>query len=152
MLVKIIKFHVDSSFICDILLVMKFNPVNIRCPACGGGMLPVVLRCEACELKVEGAFAVNEFASLSDDDLHFLRIFVHCEGRIRDMESALGVSYPTIKGKLAKLKAALGEKPPERQEVEREEALEVLKKLEAGEVSFAEAVERIKAGGKPEEK
>ena len=116
-------------------------------------MVPVALRCESCELKVEGVFALNEFASLSAEDLHFLRIFVHCEGRIRDMESALGVSYPTIKGMLARLKGALGEQAAEEQRTEanREEALDVLKKLEAGEMSFEEAVEKIRRGGGPTE-
>lgn len=116
-------------------------------------MLPVVLKCESCELKVEGSFGLNEFAGLSEEDLHFLRIFVHCEGRIRDMESALGVSYPTIKGKLAKLKEALGTKSEAqaKAEVRREDSMEVLKKLEAGEVSFEEAKKRIRRDAGREE-
>ena len=123
---------------------MKVNPVNIRCPACSGAMTPVVLKCGECELKVEGAFSLNEFASLSTEDLHFLRIFVICEGGIKEMESALGVSYPTIKAKLAKLKAALEEKVPAPERPQNADPLEVLKKLEAGEVSFEEAMRQIK--------
>src|SRR5277367_5593843 len=82
-------------------------PAHIRCPACQGSLVPSALHCNACDLTVTGDFVTNEFASLGQDDLHFLRIFVHCEGRIRDMESALGVSYPTIKARLAKLKETL---------------------------------------------
>src|SRR5437763_570969 len=62
-------------------------------------------------LSSHGQFANNECTSLGEDDLHFLRIFVLCEGRIRDMESAMGVSYPTIKARMAQLKAALAPKP-----------------------------------------
>ena len=64
-------------------------------------MRSAVLACDACDLRVEARFFGNEFAALSDEDLHFLRIFIHTEGRIRDMESALGVSYPTVKARLA---------------------------------------------------
>lgn len=80
---------------------------NIKCPVCSGALVPRVLECRTCDLKVEGRFGGTEFAALSTDDLHFLRIFIHCEGRIRDMEAALGVSYPTVKARLASLKEAL---------------------------------------------
>ncbi len=57
---------------------------------------------------VKTSYASNEFADLDDDSLHLLRIFVACEGRIRDMESSLGVSYPTVKSRLADLRKTLG--------------------------------------------
>src|ERR1043166_1626413 len=80
---------------------------HIRCPACQGALVPTQLRCEACDLTVSGRFPVNEFAALDEDDLHLLRIFILAEGHIREMESALGVSYPTIKGRMARLKEKL---------------------------------------------
>ena len=40
--------------------------------------------------------------------MHFLRIFVHSEGKIREIEKALGVSYPTVKARLTNLKEKLG--------------------------------------------
>ncbi len=71
-------------------------------------MQPAVLQCPACQTRVEGRFGPgNEFAALSPDELHFLRVFVHCEGSIREMEAALGVSYPTVKARLSALKQAL---------------------------------------------
>src|ERR1700753_2857285 len=87
--------------------------MNIRCPACHGALVPAALKCEECDVTITGAFVTNEFAVLGEEDLHFLRIFVHCEGRIREMESALGVSYPTIKNRLAKLKETLAAGGPE---------------------------------------
>jgi hypothetical protein len=85
---------------------------NIRCPSCNGQLYPRVLVCDSCGLKVEGEFVMNEFDSLSPDELHFLRVFVQCEGSIRDMEAALGVSYPTVKGLLASIKEKLSLKSP----------------------------------------
>ena len=80
---------------------------NVRCPSCNGQLFPRVLVCDSCGLKVEGDFVTNEFGALTPDELHFLRVFIYCEGRIRDMEAALGVSYPTVKGHLASIKEKL---------------------------------------------
>ncbi|MDX9731095.1 MAG: DUF2089 family protein [Bdellovibrionales bacterium] len=87
----------------------------MTCPACRGPLTTVALQCAPCDLKVEGKFPTfgpnsgptSEFQSLKEDELHFLRIFIHCEGSIREMESALGVSYPTIKARIAALKEKL---------------------------------------------
>ena len=71
-------------------------------------MAPRVLQCAACDIRVEGTFRSNEFSLLEDDYLQLLRVFVLCEGRIRDMEKALGISYPTVKTRLAALRNRLG--------------------------------------------
>ncbi len=121
---------------------------HIVCPSCRGPLVPVKLHCDACGISVAGRFAQNEFAALGEDDLHFLRIFVLCEGRIRDMESALGVSYPTIKARLAQLKATLsagriavsGEPAAPRES----SVTSVLQDLETGHVSYDEAMASLR--------
>lgn len=127
---------------------------HIRCPACQGPLLPTRLHCAACELALTGKFPTNEFAALGDDDLHFLRIFVLTEGRIRDMESALGVSYPTIKSRMTHLKATLAEHaqvatPPVAPEspaapAAESSALKILQDLQASRLSFEEAMAHLK--------
>lgn len=124
---------------------------NLTCPSCQNLLQPKVLACPACDIKVEGPFRLNEFATLAPDDLHFLRIFVRCEGRIRDMETALGLSYPTIRTRLGALKrkltgedaadpnAGAAEKPEEPADVGG-----VLARLQAGEIPFDEAMKQIK--------
>jgi hypothetical protein len=86
------------------MLSMHKISSNIHCPSCNGQLRPKILVCENCDLTVEGPFQFNEFATLAAEDLHFLRIFIQSEGRIRDMEPALGLSYPTIRSRLAELK------------------------------------------------
>ncbi len=130
----------------------------LKCPSCSGPLRPAVMACDPCGIRVEGRFAQNEFATLGADQLHLLRIFVHTEGRIRDMESALGLSYPTIKQRLADLRRALApeadsavvkstpptpsEPPPE---PSRETRIpEVLSALEAGRLTFDEAMAQIR--------
>ncbi|WP_413293138.1 DUF2089 domain-containing protein [Bdellovibrio sp. HCB185ZH] len=124
---------------------------NLQCPACQGLLSPTVLSCGHCNIRVEGPFQLNEFATLPAEDLHFLRIFIQCEGRIRDMEPALGLSYPTIRTRLTQLKNKLtgeleqraAEEPPKTFSTE-----EVLTRLEKGEINFDQAMSLIKKGSK----
>ena len=95
----------------------------------------------------------NEFLDLDDDSLHLVRVFIACEGRIRDMERALGVSYPTVKSRLKALRERLGfgegeseavaaDAPPPRKRTRAPapKPSDVLDRFEAGEVSFEEAM------------
>lgn len=141
---------------------------NVRCPSCNGQLYPRTLVCDSCGLKVEGDFVMNEFGSLTPDELHFLRVFIYCEGRIRDMEAALGVSYPTVKGHLASIKEKLNlsgprfegqahehAAPPSSQvPLEEAPADDVLERLESGQISYKDAVRLLKGkkkGGKGDE-
>jgi hypothetical protein len=130
---------------------------NIRCPSCNGQLFPRVLVCDSCGLKIEGEFVMNEFDSLTPSELHFLRVFIQCEGRIRDMEAALGVSYPTVKGHMASIKEKLhlsgqltaatpvneSDAAPSPQEMPTAEA--VLERLESGQLSYKDAVRLLRA-------
>jgi hypothetical protein len=130
---------------------------NIRCPSCNGQLYPRVLVCDSCGLKVEGEFVENEFGALTPDELHFLRVFIFCEGRIRDMEAALGVSYPTVKAHLASIRGKLnltgpkfagGIPLPARDQGEGapgRETEEVLAGLENGTITYKEALKLLKS-------
>jgi hypothetical protein len=122
---------------------------NIRCPSCSGQLHPRVLVCDSCGLKVEGDFVLNEFDALPPEDLHFLRVFVQCEGRIRDMEAALGVSYPTVKARIADIKAKLALANPAAAPPSFT-AEEVLSKLDRGEIDHPEAVRLLRAATRRE--
>lgn len=124
---------------------------NLQCPSCTETLKPKVLECASCDIRVEGPFQLNEFATLSPEDLHFLRIFVRCEGRVRDMEPALGLSYPTIRSRLSQLKGKLMESAEElvatTAKVEtgttKDSDDQILEKLRLGKISFDEAMARI---------
>lgn len=117
---------------------------NLLCPSCHAGLQPRLLVCDTCDIRVEGQFHMNEFATMSPEDLHFLRIFVHSEGRIRDMETALGLSYPTIRTRLSALKNKLSAAAEQQQQTATNSTARVLERLHAGEITFEEAMKLIK--------
>lgn len=119
---------------------------RINCPACHHAMVTRVMACPECNLRIESNFSENEFARLDDEWLHFLRIFVHCEGRIRDMEAALGISYPTVKARITDLKQRLATKAlsPQDEQPPSESTGGILDLLESGEIDYDEAIQRIK--------
>ena len=131
-------------------------PESLPCPSCGGGLIPRVLECNTCGTRVETRGS-NEFAHLDDETLHMLRIFVRCEGRIRDMEAALGVSYPTVKSRLARLREQVstnieaGEAAPAANDTSQlkgqpaRTASEVLDALDRDEVDYETALAQLKA-------
>jgi hypothetical protein len=131
---------------------MKNIDSNLLCPSCQSQLTPKVLACDHCNITMEGPFRLNEFATLPPEDLHFLRIFIRCEGRIRDMEPALGLSYPTIRTRLTNLKNKLsGELEAGEtinQPAEPETPQQILALLESGKISFDEAMARIKEAQK----
>ncbi len=127
---------------------------NLACPACQQPLVPHVLECESCAIRVEGPFQFNEFATLAGDDLHLLRIFVLSEGRVRDMEAALGLSYPTIRNRLKELRNKLatplavaaparGTVPPPGGPTPDARVGAVLDRLRAGELTFDEAIRQV---------
>ncbi len=129
---------------------------NVRCPSCNGQLYPRVLVCDACGLKVEGNFIQNEFGALTPDELHFLRVFIYCEGRIREMETVLGVSYPTVKTHLASIKEKLnpsgfGQAPAgEGSAVNGLSSEEILDRLQDGRINYKDAVRILRARKKGE--
>lgn len=91
-------------------------------------------------ITIRGDFDLPRLAELSLEDQVFVQAFLRSQGSIKEMEQVFGVSYPTIKSRLARINERLGfvdTNPPESRQ-------QVLEKLERGEISAAEAVERLK--------
>lgn len=91
-------------------------------------------------ITIRGDFELPRLAELSLDDQVFVQAFLRSQGSIKEMEQVFGVSYPTIKGRLARINEKLGfvdTNPPESRQ-------QILEKLEKGEITAAEAVERLK--------
>jgi hypothetical protein len=88
-------------------------------------------------VELSGRFHGCPFCGLSDEEIDFALTFLRSRGNIRDVERALGISYPTVRARLESLTKRLGlaaEESPAR----------VIELLEKGEVSVDEAVRMIK--------
>lgn len=123
----------------------KLKPIS-NCPNCHSNLRTVALGCSQCSLEIRGEFALNSFSQLDEDMLHFLHVFIHCEGKIADMEKALGISYPTVKSKIIKLKEAVQAPVESKIDFKNEElsTLEILAKIEKGEMDYKSGLDLIK--------
>lgn len=116
-----------------------------QCPVCGERMLVTKLRCSHCGTELSGEFAPCRFCRLEEKHLQFVETFLRCLGSIKEVERALGVSYPTVKNMLDAALTALGldEKPELRALREKEERAEILQRLSDGEIDVDTAIEAL---------
>ncbi|MFC1948926.1 DUF2089 domain-containing protein [Chloroflexota bacterium] len=90
-------------------------------------------------IAIKGEFELPLLARLSAEDQIFIMAFIQCHGSIKDMEEMFGISYPTVKNRLNKLAGMLElvetQPSPSREDI--------LSELESGEITAAEAIERL---------
>ena len=84
------------------------HDVISTCPVCEGELLVTRLHCRSCGTALEGEFGVGRFGRLSREQLALLESFLRARGNLRELERELGLSYPTIRGRIETLLRALG--------------------------------------------
>jgi len=94
-------------------------------------------------IGIEGEFEPPVVAGLRYEDQVFVGEFVRCHGSIKHMEKAFGVSYPTIKNRLNRIASQLQLVQIDTEPVA-DPSEEVLDMLERGEITPAEAAERLR--------
>jgi hypothetical protein len=114
------------------------------CPACGGEYETTVLTCKKCHSQLSGNFSGCAFCKLSDEDANFLLTFVKCRGSIKDVEKELGISYPTVRGKLDTVIKNLGFVDNTSQAEIKKNRKGIFDKLSQGEISADQAAEMLK--------
>lgn len=125
------------------------NPAPTNCPICHNGMEITRLYCRACDTALEGHFypVTNPLQQLSSEQMAFLVTFVRNEGKINRVGEDLGVSYPTVRGRLHDLIRALGYEVGEEEEsnsaLPEEERRAILDALSSGKLSSDEALKRL---------
>lgn len=70
------------------------------CPVCESSLHIAGLACDACGTTVGGRFPLPPLARLAPEHQAFIETFIRCRGVIRDVERALGISYPTVRARL----------------------------------------------------
>jgi hypothetical protein len=101
---------------------------------------------------VRGRYRPCTFCELTADQQEFVRLFLERRGNLREVEKALGVSYPTVRGKLEEIAARLAgpgtqaaSAAPTGPIADAAERQEVLRQVAAGTLSVSEGLARLRA-------
>ena len=137
------------------------HDVISTCPVCSGELAVTRLHCRSCGTTLEGEFTVGRFGRLTKDQLALLESFLRSRGNLRDMERELGISYPTVRGRVEALVRALGFGSRDGDEIGADEAAsdggtasttalrqEILERLARREIGAEEAATAIRALGR----
>src|SRR5689334_21779717 len=141
------------------------HDVISTCPVCAGELAVTRLHCRQCGTTLEGEFSVGRFGRLTKEQLTLLESFLRSRGNLRDMERELGISYPTVRGRVEALVRALGFGPREGSDEAEDEAAaavataasasadmaaarqQILERLSKGDIGAEEAATAIRSLG-----
>jgi hypothetical protein len=84
------------------------HDVIATCPVCADELTITRLHCRSCGTALEGEFGVGRFGRLDREQLSLLESFLRSRGNLKEMERELGISYPTVRGRVDALVRALG--------------------------------------------
>jgi len=96
------------------------------------------MRCETCDLTVDGVFEISPLARLSAEDQAFVFAFLRHHGSIKKMEELFSISYPTVKNRLHAINRQLDSSfvGPSPNAV-------ILEQLAQGKITVEEALDRL---------
>ena len=123
-----------------------------QCPACDAALQVTELSCTRCDTRLKGTFPAPPLARLPEEHQRFIEVFLRCRGVIRDVERALGISYPTVRARLDAAVTTLdglldAPTPPSVPGDERR--CQVLRDVAEGRIDASQAAETLKRlGGK----
>jgi hypothetical protein len=113
-----------------------------RCPVCDNKVEVSKISCRHCDTHIEGHFSLCKFCQLTKEQRLFVEVFIKNRGNIKEIEKELGISYPTVRGKLENVIESMGYRAEA--VVEKNNKKDVLEKLSRGEITTEEAIQLIK--------
>lgn len=111
--------------------------VPTKCPICGKPTHVAVVKCDNCGTTISNKFGFSVFDKLDGKQTEFVLAFIECEGSIKEMEKRFDISYPTVKARLAEIKAALDLASA------KQTKLDILRELESDRINIDEAIKLI---------
>lgn len=116
-----------------------------QCPVCDSALQVSELSCSGCGTRLRGHFPPPPLARLPREHQEFVETFVRCRGIIRDVERALGVSYPTVRARLDAAVDALEGLLTTTDDAAREaRRRDVLRQVAEGAITAADAAELLR--------
>ena len=114
-------------------------PVPTECPVCHDDLLVTRLVCRNCGTALEGRFTMGRLFQLTPEQIHFVEVFIRCEGKLNRVQEELGLSYPTVRSRLTEVISALGYEVGQERESGEERRQDILGRLARHEISAEEA-------------
>ena len=114
-----------------------------RDPISGHEFVVTRLECPESGVVLEGEFALGWVGRLTPEQLEFAGLLVRNRGNVQKLAAEIGVAYNTARARLDEIVAALGggdAEPEPAPPPARPNRLEVLGRLERGEIGFDEAM------------
>lgn len=132
----------------------QYHQIPPRDPVDGHDLYVSELTGERSGVTLRGKFRVPVYSRLTDEHRHFLETFLRCRGNLSAVEKELGISYPTVRGRLDAMLKELGMHPkaeaappdaptPPSPPAPSPETDDVLGMLERGEITPEEAKSRL---------
>lgn len=125
------------------------HPIIGTCPVCGETLTVTRLHCRSCDTTIDGQFAVSALDRLNPEQLAFAETFIRCEGKLNRVEKEMGLSYPTLRGRLNDLIRAMGYEVGQEEAapaaVGDDERRQVLEDLAAGKITSEDAVKLLQS-------
>ena len=110
------------------------------CPVCQHRLITREYYCEACNLSLKGEFETNFLEALSREQLEFARLFLICQGNIKEMEKRLNISYPIVKNRLSEIVRKIQGTEPTASDFN-----DIMNDLDEGFISVDEAISMIES-------
>lgn len=87
---------------------VRLHRAPSACPVCSHELITLRIGCPSCATELSGHFSPCRFCHLDGSELALLEVFLRSRGNVKDVQAALGVSYPTARQRVAELLARLG--------------------------------------------
>lgn len=119
-------------------------PIIHNCPICQHTLHVTKLACNHCHTVIENDFSLSKFATFTKEQMDFIEVFLLKRGNIKEVEKALGISYPTVRGKLNEVISLLGHEAAAKNENNEIRKSEIIAMLDQGEITAEEAITLLK--------
>lgn len=115
------------------------NKIPKCCPSCNNPLIITELKCFDCGTTVCGKFEANSLFFLTPSSLNFIELLIQKRGNLTEVAKEMNISHPTVRNRLDGVLDELSfmRRSPD--------AVEVVNRLESGEIDFKSALELIRA-------
>ncbi len=123
-------------------------PLPTRDPITGGELIVTRLRGVESGVSIEGEFSLGWIARLTPEQLDFVHALVRNRGNVQKLAVEIGVAYNTARARLDDIVGALGgPADPDADADRRAGRLQVLERLQRGEIDFQTAMQLMDTPG-----